>query len=238
MKFGELKSKIETYLTESYKKGTLKDNVFVFEQLVLKNKSISKIFFLYDELSDKKGMNESVATEFIHESVTAYENLVNKVTPKQVSEIKAWVGHVQCENKYQDIDNLFSTNILTLENKIKSKKIILENIKSKKEEQKEIINVPINSMVKVANKTVENYISSLNESERKELKKILSTPKETLVEDYNSQKESVISKLSEQKDNENDKEVVNTIEEVLNKLQTESFSELNYFKLKQLNEGL
>jgi len=95
MKFGELKSKIETYLTESYKKGTLKDNVFVFEQLVLKNKSISKIFFLYDELSDKKGMNESVATEFIHESVTAYENLVNKVTPKQVSEIKAWVGHVQ-----------------------------------------------------------------------------------------------------------------------------------------------
>lgn len=238
MKFGELKSKIETYLTESYKKGTLKDNVFVFEQLVLKNKNISKIFFLYDELSDKKGMNESVATEFIHGSVTAYENLVNKVTPKQVSEIKAWVGHVQCENKYQDIDNLFSTNILTLENKIKSKKIILENIKSKKEEQKEVINVPINSMVKVANKTVENYISSLNESERKELKKILSTPKETLVEDYNSQKESVISKLSEQKDNENDKEVVNTIEEVLNKLQTESFSELNYFKLKQLNEGL
>ena len=238
MKFGELKSKIETYLTESYKKGTLKDNVFVFEQLVLKNKNISKIFFLYDELSDKKGMNESVATEFIHESVTAYENLVNKVTPKQVSEIKAWVGHVQCENKYQDIDNIFSTNILTLENKIKSKKIILENIKSKKEEQKEVINVPINSMVKVANKTVENYISSLNESERKELKKILSTPKETLVEDYNSQKESVISKLSEQKDNENDKEVVNTIEEVLNKLQTESFSELNYFKLKQLNEGL
>ena len=137
MKFGELKSKIETYLTESYKKGTLKDNVFVFEQLVLKNKSISKIFFLYDELSDKKGMNESVATEFIHESVTAYENLVNKVTPKQVSEIKAWVGHVQCENKYQDIDNLFSTNILTLENKIKSKKIILESIKSKKEDQKE-----------------------------------------------------------------------------------------------------
>ena len=45
-KFGPLKSKIETYLTESYKKGSLKDNVFVFEQLVLKNKNISKIFFL------------------------------------------------------------------------------------------------------------------------------------------------------------------------------------------------
>ena len=38
--FGELKSKIETHLTESYKKGTLKDNLFVFEELVLKNKNI------------------------------------------------------------------------------------------------------------------------------------------------------------------------------------------------------
>ena len=38
--FGEIKSKIETYLTESYQKNTLKDNLFVFEQLVLKNKNI------------------------------------------------------------------------------------------------------------------------------------------------------------------------------------------------------
>ena len=33
-------------------------------------------------------------------------------------------------------------------------------------------------------------------------------------------------------------ETIKTIDQVLNKLQTESFSELNYFKLKQLNEGL
>lgn len=236
--FGELKSKIETYLTESYSKQTLKDNIFVFEQLVLKNKNISKIFFLYDELSDKKGLNESTATEFIHESITAYENLANKVTPKQIFELKSWVGHVKCENKYQDVDNLFSNNILTLENKIKSKKVITESLKRQKEESKEVVNVPLNSMIRVANKTVENYISSLNESERKELKKILSTPKETLIENYNNEKENVISKLYEQKDKESDSDTIKTIDQVLNKLQTESFSELNYYKLKQLNEGL
>ncbi len=76
--FGELKSKIETHLTESYKKGTLKDNLFVFEELVLKNKNISKIFFLYDELSSNKGLQESVANEFINESITAYENYIIK----------------------------------------------------------------------------------------------------------------------------------------------------------------
>lgn len=236
--FGEIKSKIETYLVESYKENRFKSTLFVFEELVLKNKNISKIFFLYDELKDQKGLNESVANEFIHESITAYENLINKVKPVHIQELNAWVGHVVCENKYQEIDNLFSTNVLTLENKIKSKKVILENLKTKKEDQKEIIKVPLKSMVNVANKTIDKYISSLTESEQKELKVILSTPKETLIENYNNEKETVISKLTKQKNNESDSDTISTIDQVLNKLQTESFSELNYYKLKQLNEGL
>ena len=125
--FGELKSKIETYLSESYRGNKLKDSLFVFEQLVLKNKNVSKIFFLYDELSDKKGLSESVANEFINESITAYENLHNKIKQTTIKELKAWVGHVKCENKYKEIDNLFSTNILTLESKIKSKRLIKVN---------------------------------------------------------------------------------------------------------------
>ena len=236
--FGEIKSKIETYLVESYKENRFKSSLFVFEELVLKNKNISKIFFLYDELKDQKGLNESVANEFIHESITAYENLINKVKPVHIQELNAWVGHVVCENKYQEIDNLFSTNVLTLENKIKSKKVILENLKTKKEDQKEIIKVPLKSMVNVANKTIDKYIASLTESERKELKTILSKPKETLIESYNIEKENVISKLTKQKNNESDSDTISTIDQVLNKLQTESFSELNYYKLKQLNEGL
>lgn len=235
---GELKSKIEKYLTESYKKNNLKDNLFVFEELVLKNKNISKIFYLYDELKQPKGLSESLANEFIFESITAYENLINKVTPTQIREIKAWVGHVKCENKYKNIDDLFSKNVLTLENKIKSKKVILESLKSKGQTQKEIINVPLKSMVNVANKTIDSFLSSLNENERKELKVLLSTPKETLIENYNKEKKIVLEKLSNKKQNETDKETINTIDQVLSKIQTESFSELNYYKLKNLNEGL
>jgi hypothetical protein len=238
MKFGELKSKIETYLTESYGKGTLKDNLFIFEQLVLKNKNISKIFFVYDELSDKKGLNENIANEFINESTIAFENLHNKINPSELREINLWVGHVKCENKYKDIDDLFSTNILTLESKIKSKKIIVENLKSKKEDSTETIKVPLKTMVNVANKTVTNFISSLNLSEQKELKKILNTPKETLIENYNKEKEIVLEKLEAQKDKEEDNETIKTIDQVLSKIQNEQFSELNFYKLKQLNEGL
>jgi hypothetical protein len=236
--FGELKSKIEIYLSESYKKGTLKDNLFIFEELVLKNKNISRIFFLYDELSTKKGLQESIVNEFINESITAYENLTNKVNPYSLKEIKMWVGHIKCENKYKEIDNLFSTNVLTLESKIKSKKIICEILKTKEQEKKEIINVPLKSMLNVANKTVGKFISSLKESEQKELKKILSTPKTQLIENYNDAKDLVLEKLNEKKDNENDSDTINTIDQVLLKIQKESFSELNYYHLKQLKESL
>jgi len=237
MKFGELKSKIETCLTESYKNKNLKRDLFVFEELVLKNKNISQVFFLYDELSSNKGLSESVANEFINESITAYENLVNKITPNQIKELKAWVGHIKCENTYKNIDDLFSSNVLTLENKIKSKKTILESLKNKPQEHKEVIEVPLNSMVNVANKTVEKYISSLSESEQKELKTILSTPKESLIENYGKIKDEVVTKLNTQKEG-SDSETQETINKVLNKVQTESFNELNYYKLKQLNEVL
>jgi hypothetical protein len=237
MKFGELKSKIETCLTESYKNKNLKRDLFVFEELVLKNKNISQVFFLYDELSSNKGLSESVANEFINESITAYENLVNKITPNQIKELKAWVGLIKCENTYKNIDELFSSNVLTLENKIKSKKTILESLKNKAQEQKEVIEVPLNSMVNVANKTVEKYISSLSESEQRELKTILSTPKKSLIENYGKMKDEVINKLNNQKEG-SDSETQETITKVLDKLQTESFNELNYYKLKQLNEGL
>ena len=237
MKFGELKSKIETCLTESYKNKNLKRDLFVFEELVLKNKNISQVFFLYDELSSNKGLSESVANEFINESITAYENLVNKITPNQIKELKAWVGHIKCENTYKNIDELFSSNVLTLENKIKSKKTILESLKNTPQSQKEIIEVPLNSMVNVANKTVEKFISSLSESEQKELKTILSTPKESLIENYGKIKDEVVNKLNTQKEG-SDSETQETINKVLNKVQTESFNELNYYKLKQLNEVL
>jgi hypothetical protein len=238
MKVGELKSKIENQLVESYKKNLFKENIFIFEELVLKNKNIAKLFFLYDELSNKKGLSENVANEFINESIVAYENLINKVNPLHLRELNAWVGHQKCENNYEKIDNLFSTSVLTLENKIKSKKMILEGLTQKENKTNEVIKVPLKSMVSVANKTISKFISSLTESERKELNVILNTPKETLIENYNSQKEDVISKLEDQKNNETDSETISTINQVLTRLQTESFSELNYYKLKQLNEGL
>jgi hypothetical protein len=239
MKFGILKSKIEKTLVESYKKNSFKKDMFVFEALILKNKNISKLFYLYDELSSNKGLNESIANEYINQSVIVYENLINKIRPEQLKEIEMWVGHIQCENSYKTIDNFFSNNIVDLENKLKSKNSIFECITKKVEEKKtDIVNVPISEMVNVANKTISNYIDTLSESDQKELKSLLSSNDETIKESYLMLKGSVIGKLEKLEENEQDKEVIVKINETIETIKNESFDKMRYFKLRKLNENL
>ena len=55
MKFGLLKSKIEKNLLESYSKGKLAEEIKIFKKLVLENKTLSRLYYLYDELNSNKG---------------------------------------------------------------------------------------------------------------------------------------------------------------------------------------
>jgi hypothetical protein len=232
MKFGLLKSKIENCLVESYRKNGLKRDMFVFEELVLKNKSLSTLYFLYDELSKNKGLNESFVNEYINESIILFENTISKVEKSDIKDLNSWVGHIVTENRYRDIDNLFSNEASTLEEKLKSKKTISENLKKNTIKEKDVIEVPLKSMVEVANNTIKTH------SERKQLNVLLSTPDEKLNQKYNFLKEDVIEKLEGLLTENEDSETSGKINETIEKLQTENYDKLNYFKLKQLNENL
>jgi hypothetical protein len=238
MKFGNLKSKIETILIESYKDKSFKDEMFIFDQLVLKNKNINKLYYLYDELNSNKGLSESVGNEYINQSIILYENIVNKINPKHIKEIEIWVSHIQCENVYSHIDTLFSNNIKDIENKIHSKNMVLEHITKSPSSKNDIVKIPIKTMVSIANKTITNYINTLSESDQKELKNLLSSDENTLKENYISLKENVISKLETLQENDKDEEVIEKINETINKIKNESFDRIGYFKLQKLNENL
>ena len=238
MKFGLLKSKIEDCLVESYKNNGLKRNMFVFEELVLKNKSLSTLYFLYDELSKNKGLNESFVNDYINESIILFENTISKVDKSDIKDLNMWLEHIVSENRYRDIDNLFSTGASSIEEKLKSKKNISENLKKSPLKEKDVIEVPLKSMVEIANSTIKTYIESLNESERKQLNVLLSTPDEKLNQKYNFLKEDVIEKLEGLLTENEDSEITEKLNETIEKLQTENYDKLNYFKLKQLNENL
>lgn len=239
MKIGLLKSKVEKYLTESFKKETLKENMFVFNELILKNKNLSKLFFLYDSLSQNKNLSESAANDLINESILIYENTINKLTKKELQDLNLWIGHVKTKNEYLDVDNLFSNSVLTLENKIKSKKTIVENLKGLQKNKKELVfNAPLNVVVESANKTIKNFIDTLETSSKNILLKILKEDVNKLEVKYEILKESVIEKLEDLKLNESNTETKSTIDETIKKVENESFDRINYFKLFELNKNI
>jgi hypothetical protein len=238
IKFGILKSKVENVLLESYKNDTFKTEIQNFKKLVLENKNINKIFYLYDDLSSDKGLNESVINDYINECITIYENTINKIKQSDIDNIKKWVGNTKTENIYESIDNLFSTDILTIESRINSKKLISESLKKQPKKVQETVNVPLTSMVNIANKTISTYIQNLEESDRKELTDLLTTSDEELKTSYETIKENVISKLTQMKLNESDSTTKETINETISKVSSEKYDKLTYFKLKSLNENL
>ena len=240
MKFGILKSKIENVLLESYKKNTFKDELKTFKKLVIENKNVAKIFYLYDELSSPKGLNESYVNEFINESVKLYEKSISKITKSELKEVNEWVKNSTVENSYSKIDDLFTSDVLTIESRIKSKKLISETLRKLPitTTTTKSIELPLSTMVSVANKTIKNYIDGLNESDKKELINLLSEDDSTLTEKYNTLKENVVEKLNNMKESSDDNSVKSRIDETLSKVLSEKFDKLSYFKLKGLNENL
>lgn len=238
MRFGIIKSKIEKVLLESYSKNTFKEEIKKFNSLVLENKNISKIFYLYDELSSNKGLTESVAKDYINESIKIYENTLNKIKESDFNKINEWVNNIKTNNEYENIDNIFNINILNLESNIKSKNIIVESLTKTEKKPKEVLNIPLKSMINIANKTFANYVESLNEAEQKEFKSLIQESDNSLSLKYDLIKESLIEKLNELKSTENDESVITKIDETIEKVNSEKYSKINYVRLKSLKENL
>jgi len=230
MKFGILKSKIEQVLFESYVDKTLKKDIFVFEELILKNKNMSKLFYLYDELSSNLGLSESLANELIDKSIIIYENTINK--------INLWVGHISTQNNYENLDKLFSNNVTNLVEKISAKKTILENLKLSNQNLYESKSGSLKSLIKETNSEINSVLSNLSESEINEVKKIINTDDSTLKNQFDILKEMSIKKLNRIFKEESETEVQKTIQETIQKVESDEYSKMNFVKLRTLNENL
>ena len=137
-KFGEIKSKIEKALISSYGKDTFKTNMKTFKSKVLGDKSIAEAFYLYDELSSKKGYSADVAKEYINESFEQLNTIINK-KQKEIENLSSWVDSLlseNVENAYSDIDNvLYSKGVTKLEKMVESKLRIQKTLTEKTKEK-------------------------------------------------------------------------------------------------------
>ncbi len=238
MKFGIIKSKIDKILLESFSdKEQFKKEMKNFQEYILENKSLTKLFWIYDELKTKRNVDSSIVNDYINESINLYKTIQSKIQTKNLTKLNNWLGNVDVENNYTDIDNLFSESVLDIEEKIKSKKTISESLKKKSITKSEVINLPIGTMVNIANKTINTYINNLNEEDKSKLINFLSSDSKEMEQQYVVIKEEVISKLTKiQKDS--DSETSNKIDETIGKISTEKFDKLNLFRLKELNSSI
>lgn len=234
MTFGLVKSIIEESLIQSYKdEKTFKKSLSEFKHNILNNKEISKVYSLYDDLSKPSGLSEQDAREFVTEGVTLIQNLLSKIKLPKI------IGESKVQNKYQDIDNLVYTSAKSdLKERIESKKKIYNILTESEKKQQTSFSIPISTMVKVANQTVQNYIENLDEQSKKELFEIIKEDTEKLEGKYNFIKESAIEKLTPLVESQEDNDTKTKLLETIEKIKKDSFSQLNFLKLKRLEQSL
>jgi hypothetical protein len=116
---------------------------------------MSKLYSLYEQLSTPQGLNESDAKDFLEEGISLIQQLLPSIKlPKPLSE--------NVKNKYSDIDALVYTNKLNLLERVNSKKNITSVLTSTNSVVKESINIPLKSMVSIANQTLNKYVDNLD----------------------------------------------------------------------------
>jgi hypothetical protein len=228
MTFGKFKSFIENKLIESYtNENDFKKSLREFRHNVLNNKNLSKIYSIYDQLSSPQGLSEKDANQFLEEGIDLLSRILPHVKlPKTLQET--------IENQYYDIDVLVYNHKINLHERLESRKNILNTLTKDKKVVSESINIPIKTMVNVANQTLRSYVDSLDESSKKEFFKIINEDSKVLEETFEKMKSDGINKLYSILENETEKEIKEKITETIDKLKTEKFDQLNFVRIKNL----
>ena len=240
--FGTIKTKIENTAIELSKKSEFKRFIFEFKHLVLENKDLSELYYIYDDLSSNKGLPIDIANDYINESIE-YSQILLESQNNRIKDINVWINswNKKTTNNYSDIDNvIYKTGIKNLENILESKKNI-KNIITKEESRKDItesINIPISSMVKMANENLKKELGHLIENDKKELDEILSLNGEELKENFDNLKKLVLDNLKVSINESSDKELEGAINKTINKVMESKCNHYDYYKLKKLSLGL
>lgn len=241
--FGQIKSNIESLMTETYGKSSFKTHMKSFKTNILENKKLAEAYFLYDELSKKKGLSKDILDDYVNESFDTLKNILTSEKNK-LKEISMWVNENiknSTENKYSDIDNVvYNTTIKNLEKVLESKNNIKKLISQSPEVKSvtESLNIPLSSMLKIATNTFNKEFGNISEEEKNELKSLLSLNKKELTEEIKKSKSVVLDKLNSKLNESTDKDLSDKVEQTIKKINESEISLISLYKLRQLETGL
>ena len=239
--FGTIKTKIEKASIGLYGKPEFKTYMSQLKTMVLENKDLSELYYIYDDLSKKKGLSNDIATDYINESIE-YSQILIENNERSLKNVDEWISSIvkKSVNNYKDIDvTIYNKSIKNLETVLESKKRIINTIISEdKVKIKESINLPLNTMLRVANDRLNKELSNISEAERKELIGLSSLSDKAIKLEIDTLKENVISNLKTSLNESKEKDLKDTIENTIKKISESKYDKYNLYQLRKLNQGL
>ncbi len=239
--FGLIKTKIEEASIKSYKDSDFKKFMSTFKKLVLENKDISELYYIYDELNTNKGLDRDIVDDYINENVE-YAKFLIKENEDYLEIINEWLKDITVTTSYtyNIIDTLvYNDSIKNLETVLECKKHIKSTLMSESniEEIKESINLPIGTLTKIYETNLKSKLL-LDESELSEIVSIKKLTLEEIKNEITELKESVILKLKTTINESKDNELNTKIQDTINKINESKIDHYNLYKLRTLNQGL
>ena len=246
-KFGELKSKMLTKLTESYTKEN-KSEVKDILKTIKENKDFKEMYLFYEEIENKYIEDKETAKLYV-EGVSTM--LLQSMTKEELSvfceSLNKKLGDVEIKTNelYESLDQLTIKDTLSnIENKVVAKKKLVEHLTTKKDvnETKKVVYSQNENLLHavLANNFNVLYSNTLSESQQEELKNILSIPSEELESKTVELKESITNQVNILLNEAvaNDSEIVSKLNKVKNEVDEMETSRYNYYRLTELKNGL
>jgi hypothetical protein len=245
-KFGVIKTKMLTKLTESYSKQN-KNEVKDILNTIKENKAFKEMYLFYEEIENKYFEDKEIAKLYVEGLNTYFGQPMGNWNDLNVfcESIHNKLGDIEIETNelYESLDVLSEKDTLSnIEKKVIAKKKLVEHLTTKKDiqESKGSTLVPNESLLQavLANNFNVLYSNTLSESQKEELKTILSIPQEELTTKTTELKESIINQVSTLLSESNDVDLSNKLNAVKDEVTQMSPSRYNYYRLNELKNGL
>ena len=242
-KFGIIKSKLLTKLTESYaneNKAEIKDILTTIKE----NKDFKEMYLFYEEIENKYIDDKETAKLYVEGVVNILKQQMDDLTTFCTSLNKMINVESINENEiYNSLDVLIEKdNLSNIEKKVNAKKKLVEHLTTKKEikESKDSTLIPNENLLNavLTNNFNVLYSNTLSEQQKEELKNILSLSHEDVLTKTTELKESIISQVSTLISESNETDLSTKLKKVKDEVNEMFPSKLNYYRLTELKNGL
>lgn len=236
MRFGVIKTIVENKLINSFAEKTLKEDIRLFNNKLLKNKDFCNLMTIYDNLNENKSLDRETANYLVDDMISEFNKI--KLSESTLKFIKSWTHGVVFENNYKSIDDLLYGDLLVPEKKSIARKNIVESLsKEKTIVENKSPKVPISTILKVANSTAKKYIDSLTESDRDKVLEIVKMNGTELSEKFNKLKTETIEKI-DTLIGESEEDLKKVLTETKDKISSVKETKEEYMKLLSLRDSL